>query len=360
VAQLSFRGISKRFGAVTAVDNVSLEIASGEFVTLLGASGCGKTTLLRIIAGFTRPDAGELAINGKRVDALPPNKREVGFVFQSYALFPTQTVAQNIGFSLRIRGRPRTYIDGRVRELCELTRLTGMEQRYPHELSGGQQQRVALARALAPDPSILLLDEPLAALDAKIRVHLRTEIRGVAERLGITTVYVTHDQEEALSISDRVAVMDAGHIIQVGAPMEVYLKPSSRFVADFIGTSNHLPGRLAGNGRVEIEGYSLHVDIPVALRGHGQCAVCVRPEHVELAPLSGASSSAQARLISASFLGQTVRATLTTASGCQLVADVATTDWLAHRLRAGDQVAWAIRAGSAMIFAADTNTSATP
>jgi putative spermidine/putrescine transport system ATP-binding protein len=360
VAQLSLRDISKRFGAVTAVDGVSLEIGSGEFVTLLGASGCGKTTLLRIIAGFTRPEAGELIIDGKRVDALPPNRRGVGFVFQSYALFPTQTVAQNIAFSLRIRGRPRTEVDKRVHGLCELTRLSGMEHRYPHELSGGQQQRVALARALAPDPSILLLDEPLAALDAKIRVHLRTEIRAVAERLGITTVYVTHDQEEALSISDRVAVMDAGHVTQVGTPMEVYLKPSSRFVADFIGTSNHLSGRLIGNGRVQVEGHSLAADIPAPLRGKNQCVVCVRPEHIELASASEAPGSALARLLSASFLGQIVRATLATSSGHQLIADVATTDWLAHGLRAGDQVAWAIRAGSAMVFPSDAEDSVSP
>jgi len=185
--------VTKRFGAVTAVDGVSMDIASGEFVSLVGASGCGKSTLLRIIAGFTKSDGGELTIDGRHVQGLPPSKREVGFVFQSYALFPTQTVAKNIGFSLSLRRRGKTEIANRVAELCALTRLGGLEDRYPHELSGGQQQRVALARALAPDPAILLLDEPLSALDAKIRAHLRTEIRAVVNRLGITTVYVTHD-----------------------------------------------------------------------------------------------------------------------------------------------------------------------
>ena len=175
-----------------------------------------------------------MTIDGRHVQGLPPSKREVGFVFQSYALFPTQTVAQNIGFSLSLRRRGKTEIANRVAELCALTQLGGLEDRYPHELSGGQQQRVALARALAPDPAILLLDEPLSALDAKIRAHLRTEIRAVVNRLGITTVYVTHDQEEALSISDRVAVMEEGRILQVGTPMEVYLEPASLFVADFM------------------------------------------------------------------------------------------------------------------------------
>lgn len=360
VAQLSFRGITKTFGPVRAVDAVSLDIASGEFVTLLGASGCGKTTLLRIIAGFTRADAGELTIDGKRVDALPPSRREVGFVFQSYALFPTQTVSQNIGFSLSIRGRPKAQIAERVRELCALTRLDGLEERYPHELSGGQQQRVALARALAPNPSILLLDEPLAALDAKIRAHLRAEIRAVVERLGITTVYVTHDQEEALSISDRVAVMDAGRILQVGTPMEVYLKPATLFIADFIGTSNHLMGQVVGKGRVDIEGQVLEAALPTALAGQRQCTVCVRPEHVQLAVRGARSNPPSARLLSFSFLGQTVRALLSTAAGQKLIADVSTADWLAQGLQSGDQVQWSIRAGAGMIFPAPADPPSRP
>ena len=308
MAQLSFKGIVKTFGAVTAVDNVSLDIASGEFVTLVGASGCGKTTLLRIIAGFTKPDRGELSIDGKRVEGLPPSKREVGFVFQSYALFPTQTVAQNIGFSLSIRHRPKAEIAERVEELCALTQLSGMEDRYPHELSGGQQQRVALARALAPDPSILLLDEPLAALDAKIRAHLRTEIRAVTDRLGITTVYVTHDQEEALSISDRVAVMDAGRILQAGAPMEVYLKPSGSFVANFIGTINNLLGQPAGDGILEIEGHPVDVQLPGELVGRESITVSVRPENINLSHPEPGSDAVTGKLSSFSFLGQSVDA----------------------------------------------------
>ena len=274
MTHVALRGISKRFGAVTAVDDVSLDVASGEFVCLLGASGCGKTTLLRILAGFTRPDSGEVLVNGQRVDMLPPNRREVGFVFQSYALFPTKTVAENIGFGLAVRRRPASEIASRVAELCELTRLTGLDGRYPHELSGGQQQRVALARALAPSPSLLLLDEPLSALDAKIRALLRAEIRGIVDRLKVTTVYVTHDQEEALSIADRVAVMDAGKLLQVAAPMDIYLRPRQRFVAEFVGTSNMLLGRPLDSGRVEVDGRAIAAAVPeAAARRRGRASV---------------------------------------------------------------------------------------
>ena len=357
MAELNFQGVTKTFGAVTAVDNVSLDIASGEFVTLVGASGCGKTTLLRIIAGFTKPDRGELSIDGKRVEGLPPSKREVGFVFQSYALFPTQTVAQNIGFSLSIRRRPKAVIAERVEELCQLTQLSGMEDRYPHELSGGQQQRVALARALAPDPSILLLDEPLAALDAKIRAHLRTEIRAVADRLGITTVYVTHDQEEALSISDRVAVMDAGRILQVGAPMEVYLEPSDSFVANFIGTINSLDGRPAGDGILEIEGHPVEVQLPGALAGQESVTVSVRHENIDLSHPEPGTDALSGKLSSFSYLGQSVHAHVTTDGGQDLVVDVPIADWLAIDLAEGDQVACNIRPRAAMVFPPDDQTA---
>ena len=351
MAELTLREITKRFGSVTAVDNVSLNIASGEFVTLVGASGCGKTTLLRIIAGFSRPEEGELSVDGKHVGNLPPSKREVGFVFQSYALFPTHTVAQNIGFSLSIRRRSKAEIDGRVRELCELTRLSGLEGRYPHELSGGQQQRVALARALAPNPAILLLDEPLSALDAKIRAHLRVEIRRVVDRLGITTVYVTHDQEEALSISDRVAVMSDGAIQQVGRPMDVYLTPATRVVADFIGTTNYLAARPAADGMLEAEGHLVEGVKSDGTQGRNQYVVCVRPEHLELFP-DDHPDGASGTIVMHSFLGQSVRAHVETGSGAVLVVDVPTTDWLDRGLSIGDTVAWRIRPGRALIYPA--------
>jgi len=353
MSRLTFHGIVKRFGSVTAVDEVSMEIESGEFVTLVGASGCGKTTLLRIIAGFTKPDAGELTIDGKRVETLPPSRREVGFVFQSYALFPTQTVAQNIGFSLAIRSRSKNEIAARVDELCELAQLQGLEKRYPHELSGGQQQRVALARALAPNPSILLLDEPLSALDAKIRAHLRTEIRALVDRLGITTVYVTHDQEEALSISDRVAVMNGGRILQVGAPMNLYLKPSHRYVADFIGTSNHLAARVIGADSLDVEGQTIEAELPEGLGKGDQCVACVRPEHVVLRH-DGNKSDGTAKLTTFQFLGPVVRCRIVTTGGTELAVDVPTTEWLGNHLAAGETVAWSIRTGRAMVFPQDT------
>jgi len=307
---------------------------------LVGASGCGKTTLLRIIAGFTKPDSGVLTIDGRRVENLPPSKREIGFVFQSYALFPTQTIAQNIGFSLAIRHKPKVEIAERVKELFDLTQLTGLEDRYPHELSGGQQQRVALARALAPNPSILLLDEPLAALDAKIRAHLRTEIRAIVDRLGITTVYVTHDQEEALSISDRVAVMDHGKILQVGAPMEVYLRPMERYVAQFIGSSNTLLGQVTQNGKVLFEGHPFQVQVP-------------KNEHIHLTHTGDGAGGIPGKLAALSFLGQTVRAKVVMADGTELQVDVQTSAWLTKSLKVDDEVSWTPHPGSAMIFSVD-------
>jgi len=349
VTQVTLRNVRKNFGAVRAVDDVSLEIASGEFVCLLGASGCGKTTLLRILGGFTRPDSGEVLADGKRVDGLAPNRREVGFVFQSYALFPTKTVAENIGFGLAVRHRPKSEIAQRVAELSELVRLKGMESRYPHELSGGQQQRVALARALATKPSMLLLDEPLSALDAKIRAHLRGEIRAIVDRLRITTVYVTHDQEEALSIADRVAVMELGRLLQVDAPMDIYLRPSRSFVADFVGTSNSLSGKPLDAKRVAVAGATLQAVVPDALLHAAEVLVCVRPEHVLLGRAGGADQAGLGRLIAVSFGGAVVRARIATSSG-EIVADVPTHEWQELGIRQGDAVSWRVRQGAPIVL----------
>src|SRR5215467_4521948 len=234
----------KLFGAHAAVENFDLSVQRGEFVSFLGPSGCGKTTTLRMIAGFEVPTLGAIRIDGRDVTHLRPNQRNVGMMFQAYALFPNMTVAENVGFGLRVAKRPAAEIKSRVDEMLNLIKLPQMGGRYPYQLSGGQQQRVALARALANRPQVLLLDEPLSALDAKIRVSLRAEIRAIQKRLGITTVYVTHDQEEALSMSDRVVVMIKCFFVHVRAPSEIYTFPRTRFVASFVGTLNILKGRI--------------------------------------------------------------------------------------------------------------------
>src|SRR5215213_7718266 len=251
----------KRFADVTAVAGINLDMPPGEFFSLLGPSGCGKTTTLRMVAGFERPDAGTIRIDGRDVTGLPPRARRIGMVFQSYALFPNMTVADNIAFGLRVARHPAGEIAERVSAMLALVGLSEMGPRYPYQLSGGQQQRVAVARALAPRPKVLLLDEPLSALDAKVRVSLREEIRQIQKRLGITTIFVTHDQEEALSISDRIAVMYGGKAEQVGTPFEIYNRPATKFVANFVGTLNVLEGTVtdaaAGTVRVNTEEVAL-------------------------------------------------------------------------------------------------------
>jgi putative spermidine/putrescine transport system ATP-binding protein len=238
MAFLEINNVSKIFGVTEAVSDFNLHIEKGELVSFLGPSGCGKTTTLRMVAGFESPTGGRIVMNGEDITEMPPNQRDVGMVFQSYALFPNMTVAGNIGFGLKIMKKPPNEINQRVREMLELINMPEYANRYPFQLSGGQQQRVALARALALRPDVLLLDEPLSALDAKIRVSLRAEIRSIQQKLGITAIYVTHDQEEALSLSDRVVVMNAGKMEQVGTPFEIYNFPTTAFVASFVGTLN--------------------------------------------------------------------------------------------------------------------------
>jgi spermidine/putrescine transport system ATP-binding protein len=265
VYAVELREVSKRFGEVEAVHQVSLQIREGEFFSLLGPSGCGKTTTLRMIAGFERPDAGEILIRGQRMNEVPPFHRPVNTVFQHYALFPHMTVFENVAFGLEMKRLPREEIRRRVAEALRLVRLTGLENRYPRQLSGGQQQRVALARALVNRPAVLLLDEPLGALDLKLRKEMQLELKNLQHQVGITFIYVTHDQEEAMTMSDRIAVMNQGRVLQVGTPVEIYERPATRFVADFIGETNFLEGRLVafeeGYARVEVEGF------PSSLRG---------------------------------------------------------------------------------------------
>ncbi len=276
---LRIRGLVKRFGQFTALDGISLDIDEGEFVCFLGPSGCGKTTLLRCIAGLDIQTAGEIEQAGRDVSVLPPSQRDFGIVFQSYALFPNLTVERNVAYGLENTGASRAEIAKRVDELLGLVSLSDQKRKYPAQLSGGQQQRVALSRALATSPGLLLLDEPLSALDAKVRVHLRHEIRSLQERLGVTTVMVTHDQEEALSMADRIVVMNQGVIEQVGTPTEIYRTPASLFVADFIGEMNRLPGRLVKPGRVEVAGTTLRC-VSDGIEAGTACTATIRPEDI--------------------------------------------------------------------------------
>jgi putative spermidine/putrescine transport system ATP-binding protein len=308
---LELTNVQKRFGTTVAVEDFNLAAEQGEFVSFLGPSGCGKTTTLRMIAGFEQPTAGLITINGRDVTYVAPNRRDVGMVFQSYALFPNMSVADNVGFGLRVRKKSKDQIRQRVAELLEIVNLPDKGGRYPYQLSGGQQQRVALARALAFEPQVLLLDEPLSALDAKIRVALRHEIRSIQRQLGITTVYVTHDQEEALSLSDRVVVMSDGRMEQVGTPFEIYNFPTTAFVASFVGTLNVLPGIVvnAAAGDLTIKGQ------PVKLSGVGafegklgrEVTVALRPEMVSLGMGPGACNTLTGKVTDVSFLGSIVR-----------------------------------------------------
>ena len=289
---LNIEGVRKTFGEFVALDNIDLGVGEHEFVCLLGPSGCGKTTLLRIVAGLLEADGGRMMMGGRDLAALPARKRGFGIVFQSYSLFPNMTVARNIGYGLKIRGEAPERIAERVRHLLELIRLSHLAERYPWQLSGGQQQRVALARALAVDPALILLDEPLSALDARVRVEMRAEIHEVQRRLAIPTIMVTHDQEEALTLADKIVCMNEGRIVQVGTPKDLYLRPRTRFVADFVGVSNLLPTQwvreamphlLAGRPDGEEAGYE----------------ACIRPENLTVSRDAGADG----RILDVTFLG---------------------------------------------------------
>jgi spermidine/putrescine ABC transporter ATP-binding subunit len=305
-------GVVKRFGAVTAVDRADLAVEPGELFTLLGPSGCGKTTLLRLLAGFYQPDAGAIRFGDRDVTRLPPYQRNIGMVFQNYALWPHMTVRGNVSYGLRLRRLGAGEIARRVAEGLRKVNLTGLEERYPGQLSGGQQQRVALARALVLNPDILLLDEPLSNLDAKIRVQVRAEIRKLQRELGITTVYVTHDQEEALSLSDRVAVMKDGVVLQVGPPRELYERPRTRFVADFVGTNNLVAGEVeeARGDRLVVRTALGRLEAIAAAAVSGRCVLAIRPENVAIAagdPPGGDANAVAGRVALVSYLGNTLR-----------------------------------------------------
>jgi ABC-type Fe3+/spermidine/putrescine transport system ATPase subunit len=287
--KLIIENVSKHFGSLVAVNNVSLDIEPGEFLCFLGPSGCGKTTILRMITGFEQVTSGNIIYDGKIINNIIPQKREFGIVFQSYALFPNMTVNQNIAFGLKMRKMPQKLIHERVGEMLELLGLIGWEGHYPSQLSGGQQQRVALGRALAINPSVLLLDEPLSALDAKIRVRLRTVIKKLQEELGITMIYVTHDQEEALALADRVVIMRDGEFRQIGSPFEIYKKPRTSFIAEFVGTSNFITGAKK-NGKIKFGQLEFMV-ADITDVGEETVYLAIRPENIEIVDVTVSSEN---------------------------------------------------------------------
>jgi putative spermidine/putrescine transport system ATP-binding protein len=334
MSYLDLNHLDKAFDGAVAVHDLSLKVEQGEFISLLGPSGCGKTTTLRMVAGFENPDSGSIHLAGEDITSLPPNRRGMGMVFQAYALFPNMTAWNNVAFGLRVAQRPQTDIKERVNTLLDLVGLSDAGHKYTGELSGGQQQRVALARALAIEPRVLLLDEPLSALDAVVRVSLRQEIRRIQTTLGITTIYVTHDQEEALSISDRVVVMQKAVIEQIGTPEEIYTQPNTHFVATFVGNINQFPGTLkdAQSGLVASDNGDWQISIPPITDGSLQngeaLIVMVRPEEIRVSQVDKkieAENSVSANLEAITLLGPVTRLSLDLL-GHLIIADIKTVD----------------------------------
>jgi putative spermidine/putrescine transport system ATP-binding protein len=339
-------GLSRHYGPVVALDRFDLTLQPGELIALLGPSGCGKTTTLRLLAGLEDADTGRVIVGGKDITGLSAAKRDMGMVFQAYSLFPHMTVRQNVAFGLRLRRVGAAQRDKRALEMLDLVGLSTQADRYPHQLSGGQQQRVALARALAIEPQVLLLDEPLSALDAKVRAQLRDEIRRVQLEVGITTLFVTHDQEEALAIADRVGVMREGRIEQLATPTEVYTRPATSFVAEFVGLSNRLSGEVRG-GKVTVRGCTLPLMEPDT--PDGQVVALVRPEAVTLASHTTAESGPLVGMVIAvTFLGAMSRITVDL-GGTTIMAQLPTADAVA--LPAGSRVALTIRPDPVLVSA---------
>lgn len=328
VDELELRGVRKSFGRTVAVAGIDLAVQRAEFVGLLGPSGCGKTTTLRIVGGFERPDDGEVVIKGRNVTALAPHRRDIGIVFQSYALFPHMTVFQNVAYGLRVRRLPADEIGQRVANALELVHLQELTERYPRQLSGGQQQRVALARAVVIQPTVLLLDEPLSNLDAKLRQEMRSELRRLQRRLEIATIFVTHDQEEALSMADRIVVMNEGRVEQIGTAEEIYNRPRTRFVAEFIGVCNFLPGQVASAGRGQLLFRAGELEVAVRLDGAlpspgTRGTLSVRPEVIRILS-TGESAPADANVVEGkvreiTYLGAFRHYRVELSGGCELI-----------------------------------------
>jgi putative spermidine/putrescine transport system ATP-binding protein len=318
MSDLSLQGLRKIYGNTAAVENLDLDVQDGELVAFLGPSGCGKTTTLRMVAGFVAPTAGTIRVQGRDITNLPPNRRDMGMVFQSYALFPHMTVRANVAFGLKARGVPKAEIPRDIAAALQLVGLTGLEERYPRELSGGQQQRVALARVVALRPKLLLFDEPLSNLDAKLRVQMRHEIRRLQKEVGITALFVTHDQEEAMTIADRIVVMNAGRIEQAGTSVDIYDAPQTRFVADFIGIANLIPGRVSNNRFVSARGLDLPLPTGPVPGGHGEIVLSIRPEKIDMLPAERANGLV-AMVERVTKLGSFIEYLLTLPSGDCLV-----------------------------------------
>ncbi len=339
MAFVEFRGVTKNFGKILAVDELNLGIEQGEFFSLLGPSGCGKSTTLRMLAGFIAPSTGAINVHSRDVTQLPPEARDIGIVFQNYAIFPHMTVFDNIAFGLIERGDDRPTIKRKVEAALEQVGLTGYGERYERELSGGQKQRVALARVLVIEPEILLLDEPLSALDKKMREEMKFWIKNIQKSVGITTIYVTHDQSEALTMSDRIAVMNEGRVLQIGTPVEIYEAPGSRFIAEFIGESNLLSGRMNGDGQVEIGGISVPLEPEVQTAASGQAVhLLIRPEQIRLEPTDdGEPSRLRGRIADEIYQGSLRRYRVDT-MGQTVTVEIPNRPELAHLL-IGSEVA---------------------
>jgi spermidine/putrescine ABC transporter ATP-binding subunit len=327
--RISVANLTKRFGPLAVVSEVNFSIEDGELFTLLGPSGCGKTTLLRLVAGFYAPDGGEIRFDDRVVNAVPPHERGIGMVFQNYALWPHMTVSENVSYGLKLRKIAASEIAERVRAVLDKVKLGGLGDRYPGQLSGGQQQRVALARALVLNPQILLLDEPLSNLDAKIRIQVRAEIRKLQKELGITTIYVTHDQEEALTLSDRIAVFNQGKVFQIGPPKALYERPANRFVADFIGINNLVDGTVRAiegplrNVRVETAVGEISAIYDERLHVGDRCVICIRPENAAVDGESGGErNQLKGKISFAAYLGNTLRYDVDLGNGVVFKADV--------------------------------------
>jgi iron(III) transport system ATP-binding protein len=339
------------------VDHADLTVEDGELFTLLGPSGCGKTTLLRLLAGFVEADAGEIHFGDRVVTGLPPYARNIGMVFQNYALWPHMTVHQNVAYGLKLRKIGHAEIEERVKGALDKVQLAGLGDRYPGQLSGGQQQRVALARALVLNPKILLLDEPLSNLDAKIRIQVRAEIRKLQKELGITTVYVTHDQEEALTLSDRIAVLNQGTLFQVGSPRELYERPVNRFVADFIGINNLVDGTVrtvdAAGGRLTVASVlgELRALPNAQLRAGDKCVICVRPENVTFGEVAGERNAVSGTIAFAAYLGNTLRYDVDLGQGVTFKADIKD-PWHHEQFPTGSAVALSFTVASTLAIQA--------